>query len=511
MMRQSIWLTSLLLLLASPALSRADAPAHLSARERGDLAIQARAILKKHCVECHSGDAGSRGTIAVLDHANLIAAAQPAPFVAPKNAAGSQIVQLIEDGSMPPGKQAKLSIGEIATLKRWIAEAAPLYPREFDDQYTLSVLLEDVNRQEAAAPYLRYVSLAHLIRDDAPVGILKNVENNLQAVLKRRHPDFPGAEPVDPAATLFRFDVRTLGWENHDLFFQTRKGAPDDLYPLTPYDVILLEYPYGFRLPPDHPLAKRLGNYLKSARQVEPVAFARMDWLAEKLAAGSPLADDVRSLEELRAALDAKKQPALNREKDMPCGPETRAFGGRNPVAAAPRSLASLPILPLGARYSGNCQPEPPPFNLKVEAINTSGKAIASVKKEEPFRLRASTDRDVHFVLLMVWSDGTVRLQPTNKGGFLKRDETTMLVPPDRGGFRIVDLLTGEPQGAEYFVLLASQSEVPTPVIVRSRHSTGQACEGRYPVSRFFFDPDARAEGFDPAKVVRVVVPITVE
>jgi mono/diheme cytochrome c family protein len=500
------------LLSASPAPSLAETPGKLSPRERGDLAIQARAIFKKHCIECHSGGPGSRGNIVMLDHANLVAIGQPVPFVLPKKPDSSEVIQLIEDGSMPPGNRPKLSVGEIATLKRWIAEAAPRYPREFDEQYTLAAMLDDVNRQEEAAPYLRYVSLAHLVRDDLPIASLKTVENSFQQAFKRLRPDSPAPEPVDDAATLFRFDVRKMGWDGRELFLQMRKGAPDDLYPLTPYDLVLLEYPFGFRLPPDHPLAKRLSQYLRTARLIEPIAFLRADWLADKLVRGSPLADDVSSLQELAGALEAQGAPALNREKNMPCGPATRAFGGRNPVAAAARPETSLPILPLGSRYSGNCQAEPPPFAVKLEAINIKGQVVSSIKKDELFRLRATADRDLHFVLLMVWSDGTVRLQQTNKAGFLKKDEAVLLVPKERGAFQIADLLTGEPQGTEYFVLLASQTELPAPVLVKSRHSSGQDCQSqlRFPVSRFFFDPEAKAEGFDPSRIVRLVVPITV-
>src|SRR5437867_185664 len=68
----------------------------LSRREKGDLAIKARAILKKHCFECHGGPE-SRGTIKVLDHSGLIATApNPLPFVAPGKAATSLVIQFLE-------------------------------------------------------------------------------------------------------------------------------------------------------------------------------------------------------------------------------------------------------------------------------------------------------------------------------------------------------------------------------------------------------------------------------
>ena len=58
-------------------------------------------------------------------------------------------------------------------------------------------------------------------------------------------------------------------------------------------------------------------------------------------------------------------------------------------------------------------------------------------------------------------------------------------------------------------MLLASSDPLPTPVIVRSRHSRSPACDkkAQYPIYRFVFPSDAK---FDPTKVVRKVIPLTV-
>ncbi len=156
---------ALLALLIPASQSRADEPVELSRREKGDLAIQARGILKKYCSECHSGEASQRGTILVLDHTKLVAAGpNKVPFVFPRNPNASQIVQFIEDGSMPPGFRPRPTDDEIATLKKWIAESAPSYPKAFDNRNTLKVMLDDMDRQPAESiRYLRYLSLAHLV------------------------------------------------------------------------------------------------------------------------------------------------------------------------------------------------------------------------------------------------------------------------------------------------------------------------------------------------------------
>ncbi len=514
-----VWARAFLVFLSlcmttSPSL--ADEPEPLSRRARGDLAIRARAILKKHCSECHVGP-DKRGTIAVLEHSNLVAASPPVPFVRPKNVPGSQVIQFIEDGTMPPGNRPRLESDEIANLKQWIMESAPSYPAEFDEQYTLKVMLDDLGQQPAqSVPYLRYISLAHLVGENGPLTNLGMVENNLRIGLKWCNPEAKTPPvPVDDSATLFRFDTRSMGWESRDLFFRATKGAATGLFPLTPYDLILLEYPFGFRLPPEHPQFGRLNQFFKTARQIQPVPFLRADWLAVMLAKDKPLADDLRGLLELRKALDGQGNPDLGGEDKMPCGPKVRAFSGKNPVSTAPRPETGLPILPLGAWYSGDCQAEPAPFSLKMEAVNLKLEPLKTVSKGTPFQFQVTTNRDkVYFVLLYVSSDRSVVVLPTQKNGFIeKAGGSTVLTPVGEDGFKIPHILTDEQKANEYFILLASLTELPATVIVKSRHAPYQSCEEKllYPISRFFFDPETRKEGFDPSRVVRVVVPIEVK
>ena len=191
-----------------------------------------------------------------------------------------------------------------------------------------------------------------------------------------------------------------------------------------------------------------------------------------------------------------------------------RAFVIRDQVIDAIKP-ERLPILPLGSWYSGDSRTEPPPFSIKLEAITTDSKPVKSLTKETLFQLRVTTDHDIHFVLLIVWSDGSVVVQGTNKNGLLSAGPPSRLLPVDKdnkaqGAFRISDIATGEVKAME-FVLLASTTELPTPTIVKSRHARTPTCEEelRFPISRFFFDAEAKRE-FDPSRVVRVVVPLEV-
>src|SRR5207248_3891416 len=129
----------------------------------------------------------------------------------------------------------------------------------------------------------------------------------------------------------------------------------------------------------------------------------RADWLSERLAVKAPLAEDLKSLSELSQKLEEQNNPPFPKEENMPCGPATRAFAGLNPVPAAQKPAADRPVLPLSAWYSGDAQADRPPFTLTAELVDMRGEALKVVKAGDQFRLRVTTDRDAHFVLLMVW------------------------------------------------------------------------------------------------------------
>jgi hypothetical protein len=482
-----------------PGAGQEAKPQATTLREKGDGAIRARAILRKYCHECHGGDQ-RKGTITVMDHARLVATGpNPVPFVERRDPAKSQIIQLIEDGSMPPGGRPRPTRDEVVLLKQWIEDDATAFPTSFDDDATLQLLLDDAARRPADAAHMRYLSFSHLIRDDAPPTSLAAAERELFSALAACGLTEPPT-PVDGPATLYRLDIRQAGWDSRDLF-ELESGG---FYTLTPYDLVLLEYPHALALPGGHTLAKQLQEYLDSAKLTRPVPLLRADWVTTMLRKGTPLADDLKSLSELHAALRKREGAKL------PCGPRPHAFGRLNPVPASPKAESPRTILPLSSWYCGDCQPMQPPFALTATLVDLDRKPIKSVIPGQPFQVRVNTDRPAHFALLMVWSNGQIAFQATQANAYLETKETFLRPPAgEKQGFTIADILTGENEATEYFVLFASPKALPRPVVVRSRHARGPACEKqmRYPIYRFVFGP---APLFDPSSVVRRVIPIPV-
>jgi len=509
---------TLFALCAAPASAQSK---ELNRRERGDLAIHARAILRHHCFECHGGNR-KVSTLPILEHKKLIATSNPVPFVASKKVAESQIIQFIEDGSMPPGNRDRLTSAEIDRLKEWIAEGAPSFPTTFDDAGTLQAILTDLAAQpDASKEHLRYFSFAHLISDKGPLPDLKKAEFELGRALREvglidlQNPP-PPPQPVDDTATLFRFDVRTVGWDNRQLFTTSVNGAVGSPHQLSAYDLLLLEYPFG-SLPAD----PRFADYFARAKLVRPIPFLRAEWVSRALMnpksekhEPTPLAADLKSLTALSAALKKQDFPAVGQEEKMPCGVRPLAFGRQTSVPAAVKPTTPSPILPFDSWYSGDVSMDPSPLNVAAELVTPEGQALTSVTAGQRFHLKVKAKQNAWFVLLMVDGQGGVRVMPTNRDRFFNAEQIILTPKPMQSGdlpaFSISPT-TEDKKPIEYFVLLVAESGEPLPAvsIVQSRHSQGPDCykENLFPIFRFLFDQQ-KTEKFDPSKVVRKVIPI---
>ena len=480
----------------------AEPPAH---RLNGDLAIRARDIVRRHCSECHTGgDAVGQSRVKLIDHAKLTAKKTPIPLVDPKGR--SLVLDLVKDGSMPPANRPGPTADEVAVLEKWVKAGAPAYPLAFDEEYVLNAIADDFEQELAkskdAGEFIRYASLAHLVQDGKPLPDLRATEGRLLVALAASRP--PNIQPpavelsplvaLDPAATVLRVDVRTLHWRTREVFEKQELRKDVGVFRLQPFDLLLMEYPFAQQLS-DGPVRKRLDELLTSTAQVRPVPFVRGDWLADVLVsdqASGPLAGDVKSL--------AGLEVSFARKTDVPPdGPITKPFTGAKPVVVSAAD-GRTPIPPLSAWYAGDVTPEKAPFTLKAELVS-GGKPIAGVKVDQPFGLRVSCDKKVHLMLLMVQADGEPVVQPVEGGTVLLAGKERTLAP-NAVGLQITSILGGGDSGVEHLVLFASQTPLPAPTILRSKHAD------KY-IWRFLMEPTEK-DKFDPNAVVRKVIPVKV-
>lgn len=476
-------------------------------RYRGDLAIAARYVLRKYCHDCHGGQQ-RQGRFLALDYQQMVRSDRLVRWVKPGSPAESQLLQFVEEGSMPPGNHSRPAPAEIQWLREWIAAGAPSFPARFDEKYIGEVLERDVSQRGPEASDGRYVSLTHRITDDKPLpSILRELRQYcvvLQQGLYRC--GVRRIEPVDPSGTILRFDIRSVAWDNRQVFLRLHQGSPVGIYPLSPYDLLLLEYPVATGNDLQQGWPPSVQEYLRKSRLARPVPYLRGDWLAALLF-DSPLADELRSLTTLAQSLQRQHWPDPGCEKELPCGPPVRPFRTLVLPSATNKTDCSPPTawyLPAHLTHSKQST------SLSASLITPQGQQLSQVRTGEPFLLQVQTSHDVHFVLLMVWCNGHIEIQETNRGGYL-RAGVHRLAPRQAEAFRIVDILTGEQQTQEFFVLLTARRPLPSIVLVRSRHASLPTCEVRrcYPIERFLFEPEKTGEpATPPDSIDRLIIPI---
>jgi mono/diheme cytochrome c family protein len=116
------------------ALALAVAPAARAQQAKPEeLAAQAKAILTKHCFQCHGKDPSQiKKKVKILDYAVLVG--DQRKLVVPKSPDASLIVKRIEDpdNPMPPDDHPPVPDGERKVLRAWIAAGAPDFTKRVE-------------------------------------------------------------------------------------------------------------------------------------------------------------------------------------------------------------------------------------------------------------------------------------------------------------------------------------------------------------------------------------------
>jgi hypothetical protein len=255
------------------------------------LAARARAVLKKHCGECHGpGGSGKGGFDYVLDRDRLVGRAQ----VVPGSAGESLLFQRVRDGEMPPAKRPRLGKDEVALLGQWIDAGAPAdnatcYPQVIacEAEVFRHILADLENLEPRRRRFTRYLTLAHL----ANAGVSEEVLTTHRQALAKLvnclswHPRITRPVPVDAARTLYRIDLRDYKWTARQ------------------WDRLASAYPYRVA---DSPGSKKALGALTGT----PRAYLRGDWFVAT-AARPPFYHDFLQLPGTDRALERLLQVDL--------------------------------------------------------------------------------------------------------------------------------------------------------------------------------------------------------
>jgi serine/threonine-protein kinase len=261
------------------------------------LAARAYAVLKQNCYPCHGVDF-KVPRFNVLDRDVLVKPrGLKKPYVTPGKPDRSKIWSRVgEDEDMPPKKP--LPRAQVDLLKKWILAGAP-FPRAEKarpfkgEKDILTAIRNDLRDQvdPEDRKFQRYFSLTHLSNnravkeDDLRLyrAALAKLVNSLSW-----EADLAVPEAIDRERTLYRVDLRKLGWD--------RGGR---------WRAVLKAYPYG--LSHEDGNDRDLGMLAKAVRRLSgnKVAYLRADWFIAA-AARPPLYHTLLELATTAGALERK-------------------------------------------------------------------------------------------------------------------------------------------------------------------------------------------------------------
>jgi hypothetical protein len=210
--------------------------------------------------------------------------------IRPTSPETSELIDLVQGGSMPPGNCSKVPKKDVELLKEWVRQGAAALPSTHEESYVLWSIVRDLStRTDQQKRSIRYLSLNHVLARESTSRSLAEQRESLERMLREFVPadkQPPQLRSIEKTESVFRVDLQELGWE--------RTPYPESRLNL--FDLILLEYPYG-RLPTGSPFYypdSELLNFLQKAGQVRPIPYVRADWLAGALVQSlSPLRSDL--------------------------------------------------------------------------------------------------------------------------------------------------------------------------------------------------------------------------
>jgi mono/diheme cytochrome c family protein len=381
-------LASVLLAVIGAALLPPHATGAEQPRSKEQLTAQVQYIFSKHCFACHGPDEKtSQAGLHILDHTQLT---DGRGLVIPRFPNHSELLDLVTDGSMPPGNRPKLSDKERAALRDWILQGAAPFSFVGDD-YVQRMILEDVRTLDPAArKTARYFSLNHLLSDVEARGDLDKQRDALAkavAYLAKGKPVRLTA--FESTNTIFRVDIGELGWDRqpftvlkpNGLEPKRDKNGKPERSPINLFDLVLLEYPYG-RIDPDAELFQQLvAEFLRPADPVRPIPYVRADWFIA-VATQPPLARDFGKQEK-------DHFPATPRKLDVGL------------------AEAGIPIIPLDALSVPNSPAGKQPFEVELTARNAGNDAAKTVfKQNEKMQIGVLSNENLLIELVWTFANG---------------------------------------------------------------------------------------------------------
>ena len=339
------------------------APAH------ADRAADGEAILRTYCVRCHSGPAARGDFDFVANTQKLITKG----FVVPGDADHSVIALRVEAGEMPPPTvRSRPSAREIAALRAWIdamavTGAPPAFRR--DDVVSGALAADEAALPAEARPFARWLTLVHLANAGASGAVLERYRIAIAELLASLSWSAapPAVVAVDAERTIFRIDLRELGWS-----------------PAT-WDAIRAGYPYGVARSRRVPEALRADWFVATTSRA-PLYYTILGLpeteaeLGQRL--GIDLAADVAADRVARAGFNSSGVSVNNRVIERHatrCGALWRSYDFRSSVGRENVFAHPLDFVPAGGELIFNLPDGLQAYMLVDAAGRRIDKAVTTI------------------------------------------------------------------------------------------------------------------------------------
>jgi serine/threonine protein kinase len=388
--------------------------------------------------------------------------------------------------------------------------------------YVLNNILKDVRGLPPMdRPHVRYLSLDHLRATGATDKQLAGYRDALVEAITYLSGGKDGIvlQEIDPARTVFRVDLRTLGWDQPH--FQKIRDSKvtdpmqdkEDVKRVNLFDLALLEYPYATIDQESKVFADVAKEFLEPAGQVRPIAYVRADWFVSA-ATQPPLAEDLLLHQRAARRLDQKLLAPLTErfaedvgfavasaELGVPDSDELQnkltalADLGLKPLATqgkvsrktwenaygqvVRRLGLGTPILALDGLTHPTFQPVPR-FDVKLFTKNQGNGEEATVfapGDQMVIFVHNTSDRDLFIELISSDSEGKKGI--VAEAPMLLRRGQTYRYPPGERGIDIKDR-----PGKEQLILFASAARFPPGELFRGAGVTDRV------VHPFYRSPD---------------------